>query len=238
MVKLARQMIREGKLGNIRKIVVNYSQGWLVPLSADVKPKAGEKPTSLIDVGTHAHQLAAYMTDLTLTELLADASTFVPNSARGTDDYNVLLRYSSGARGVLIASQSSSGNTNDLKIEVYGDVASLEWHQELPEHLWFRVRSQPAQLLLRGAAYLSPIAKYFTRVPCGHPEGYLEAFANLYRCFARRVALGDKAHEWDEFPTGVDGAKSLRFVEAVEESIKKGSVWVDATYRGREVLKQ
>jgi len=230
MVKEARDMVNREALGAIRKVVVQYPQGWLCAPSGNTPSMSSSSGlSSLIDVGTHAEHLVSYITGLELSEVVSDVSNFVVGGPRVPDDFNVLLRFSSGARGVLLASQSSTGEENDLRISVHGDLGGLEWHQEKPNDLLVTSRDKPAQRLTRGKEYLSAAAKHNTRLPPGHPEGYHDAFANIYRNFASAVvakARGAKPSPFDmDFPTGEDGLRGLLFVDAVLESSKKGA-WV------------
>jgi len=229
MVKEARDLVQSrGKLGTIRKVIATYTQGWLTSGPATITRSRGVN--SLVDVGTHAEHLMHYITGLEIEQLCADVNTFV-GGVREPDDFNILLRFKGGSRGVLIATQVSTGKENDLKIEIYGSEASLEWRQEEPNYLTIRYRDAPHQILTRGSDYLSPIAKYNTRLPSGHPEGYLEAFANIYINFANTVQakVVDKTEcrPFDEdFPTVHDGRRGVHFCEKVYESAKKGT-WVN-----------
>ncbi|CAE7460564.1 yfiI [Symbiodinium sp. KB8] len=230
MIKEARSLVKKGRLGTLRKVVVEYPQGWLVPEEAkDGKPamSASTGVSSMVDVGTHAEHLARYVTGLEAKEVFADVSSFVTGGPRAPDDFNVLIRYEGGQRGVLIASQSSSGEQNCLRLRVYGSEGSLDWMQEDPNILTMRLRDQPVQTLHRGQPYLSPEARSCSRLPPGHPEGYLEAFANIYRSFAAAVQARDTGAEVPEvdFPTAADGIASLAFVEAVSKSSEAGT-WV------------
>mmetsp|Transcript_144415 Transcript_144415/g.204230 ORF Transcript_144415/g.204230 Transcript_144415/m.204230 type:complete len:375 (-) Transcript_144415:172-1296(-) len=230
MIKEARSLVKKGRLGTLRKVVVEYPQGWLVPEEGkDGKPamSASTGVSSMVDVGTHAEHLARYVTGLEAKEVFADVSSFVTGGPRAPDDFNVLIRYEGGQRGVLIASQSSSGEQNCLRLRVYGSAGSLDWMQEDPNILTMRLRDQPVQTLHRGQPYLSPEARSCSRLPPGHPEGYLEAFANIYRSFAAAVQARDTGAEVPEvdFPTAADGIASLAFVEAVSKSSEAGT-WV------------
>ena len=227
MIKEARSLVRKGRLGALRKVVVEYPQGWLVPEEGKTSMSASSGVTSMVDVGTHAEHLARYVTGLQAKEVFADVSSFVPSGARAPDDFNVLVRYEGGERGVLIASQSSSGEQNCLRLRVYGSEGSIDWNQEEPNVLTMRLRDEPVQVLHRGQPYLCAEARSCSRLPPGHPEGYLEAFANIYRSFAGAVLAresGANAGELD-FPTAADGITSLAFVEAVSRSSETGT-WV------------
>lgn len=243
MVKQARQMVREGELGNIRRVVVEYPQGWLSEriettqggsskqASWRTDPKRSGKAGCMGDIGTHAENLAEYVTGLRITEVCADLTTFV-EGRRLEDDGNVLLRYNNGARGVLFASQIAAGEENNLRLRVYGEKAGLDWSQMEPNTLVVRRLDQPAQLYRTGAdrAYLGADAQSATRIPAGHPEGYLEAFAVIYRNFARTVRKrldGETPTEHDlDFPTVADGLRGMHFIETVLFSNEQERKWV------------
>ena len=196
MVKQARDLVRAGRLGTIRKVVVEYPQGWLsTRLEATgqkqavwrTDPRRSGAAGSIGDLGTHAENLARYITGLHIAELCADLTTFV-KGRRLDDDGNILVRYAGGAKGVLHCSQICVGDENNLNIRVYGTKAALEWHQEHPNELVVKYPDQPREIWRRGNAYVSPRAARFTRIPSGHPEGYLEAFANIYQEAMRAIA--------------------------------------------------
>ena len=238
MVKQARQMIRHGELGAIRKIVVEYPQGWL---STNVEA-SGQKQAAwrtdparsgiagaMGDIGTHAENLAEYITGLRITELCADISTFVPGRQLD-DDGNVLLHFESGAKGILHASQISAGEENNLNIRVYGEKGGLEWRQMEPNTLVVKWLDKPVQLYRAGGLLLYPEAQAHCRIPAGHPEGYLEAFANIYRNFALciRALQEGKAPDpvYMDFPSVQDGVRGMQFIERVIESGKSSKKWV------------
>ncbi len=237
MVKQARAMVREGALGRIRKVVVEYPQGWL----SEAIEKSGQKQAAwrtdpkrsglagcMGDIGTHAENLVRYVTGLKIESLCADLTTFVPGRVLD-DDGNVLLRFAGGAKGVLHASQISIGEENPLSIRVYGIKASLEWRQEFPNELVVKYPDKPRQIWKRGNAYLSPGPRRFSRIPPGHPEGFLEAFANIYLEIYRAVAAeveGRRAPKELDFPTVEDGLVGMAFIEAVVRSSKGGARWV------------
>jgi predicted dehydrogenase len=240
MVKEAREAVRSGKLGKIRKIVAEYPQGWLASLleatgqkQADWRtdPKRAGASCCIGDIGTHAENLAEYITGLKIDSVCADLTTFV-KGRKLEDDGNVLLRFKGGARGILHASQISINEENALAIRVYGEKGGLEWHQEEPNTLILKWPDQPRQILRTGGGYgyLSPAAQKATRLPPGHPEGYLEAFGNIYRNFAAavRVALaGRKPAEASlDFPTVKDGVRGMAFVETVVKSSKSNKKWI------------
>jgi predicted dehydrogenase len=216
MVKQARQMVQEEKLGKIRKIIVEYPQGWLsLPSDKDNKQAAWRTDPSksgisgcMGDIGTHAAQLAEYISGLKIVKICADINIVVPDRALD-DDGNILLKFDNGANGVLIASQIAAGEENALCIRVYGEKGGLEWRQEEPNTLNLKWLDAPAQVYRTGHDYLSDIAKYNTRTPAGHPEGYLEAFGNIYRNFASTIACLQEGQEASaemlDFPTVLDG---------------------------------
>jgi predicted dehydrogenase len=236
MVKQARELVRGGELGEILKVVVEYPQGWLS------KPidEAGQKQASwrtdpgqagasgcVGDIGTHAENLARFITGLEIHELCAEFTSFV-KGRQLEDDANLLIRYKGGAKGVLYASQISVGEENTLRIRVYGAKASLEWHQEDPNELIVKDSDAPRRVYRRGNEYLSATAKRFTRFPAGHPEAFLEAFANLYLEIARAVEseVGGQPIPTDcDFPTVEDGIEGMAFIATAVQSAKAGAVW-------------
>ncbi len=237
MVKQARAMVRAGEIGDIRKVVVEYPQGWLFNrLEASgqkqaawrTDPKRSGAAGCMGDIGTHAENLAHYITGLDIAELCADLSTFVSGRALD-DDGNVLLRFKGGAKGILHASQISVGEENNLNIRVYGTKAGLEWHQEHPNELWVKFPDRPAQLWRRGNGYVGDAAKRATRIPAGHPEGYLEAFGNLYAEAFRAISAevqGKPLPKDLDFPTIDDGVKGMAFIETLVKSAHAGARWV------------
>ena len=238
MVKQAKAMIKNGELGTIRKVVVEYPQGWLATLleSSDQKqaawrtdPKRSGIAGAMGDIGTHAENLAEYITGLKIEELCADISTLVEGRLLD-DDGNVLLRFDNGARGILFASQISVGEENSLAIRVYGTKAGIEWHQMEPNTLIVKYQDKPNEIYRTGVGELSPEAQAHTRVPAGHPEGYLEAFANIYRNFAKCVQARIAGEEVDpvymDFPTVEDGLRGMQFIYKVIESGKSDQKWI------------
>ena len=237
MVKQARALVRGGALGTLRKVVVEYSQGWL---ASDIE-SGGHKQASwrtdparsgaagcMGDIGTHAENLARYVTGLRIAELCADLTTFVPGR-RLDDDGNLLLRLEGGARGVLHSSQIAIGEENKLSLRVYGSEASLEWQQEHPNELIVKYPDRPREILRRGNGYVDEVAQRVTRIPAGHPEGYLEAFANLYREAFRAIAAevaGEPPPDDLDFPGIDDGVAGMAFIEAAVASAQQGAVWV------------
>lgn len=231
MVKEAREWVREGRLGEILKIVVEYPQGWLIENIDSVgqkqaawrtDPSRAGASSCIGDIGTHAENLARYITGLELEALCADFTTFV-EGRRLEDDGNLLVRYKGGAKGILYASQVSVGEENALRIRVYGRKASLEWHQEDPNDLLLKFPDRPAERHRRGNGYLSAAAKRFTRLPAGHPEAFIEAFANIYVEAARAIRDAEAGivnpGSYD-FPTVDDGVEGLRFIERAVASAK------------------
>merc|ERR1712166_125210 len=220
MVKQAREMVRDGRIGDLNKVVVEYEQGWLCE---ETQLSSTGAISSLADVGTHALQLAQYVTGAVVTSVMADVSTMV-GGARTPDDANILLRLSGGCRGVMIASQASAGQANGLRLRVYGSKGGLTWDQESPEKLQFLPSSEPAQTLVRNGPGLCESARLACRTPIGHPEGFIEAFANLYTAFHRR--LTSDGEEGFDHPTADDGRAGLVFIEACMQSNEEGA-WVD-----------
>jgi len=239
MVKQARQMVKDGKLGNIRKVVVEYPQGWLSTLTERegnaqaawrTDPSKSGKSGCMGDIGTHAAQLAEYISGLKISKLCADLNIVVSGRALD-DDGNVLLKFDNGANGILMASQIAAGEENALKIRVYGEKGGLEWHQMEPNTLIVRWLNEPTQVYRVGQAYMSDIAKHNTRVPGGHPEGYLEAFANIYRNFALTVGAKLEGTTPSEamldFPRVEDGVRGMAFIDNVVASSQSDQKWFD-----------
>jgi predicted dehydrogenase len=238
MVKQARQMVKAGELGKIRKVVVQYPQGWLsLPSEKDNKQAAWRTdPTKsgisgcMGDIGTHAAQLAEYISGLKIEKICADINIVVEGRALD-DDGNILLKFDNQANGVLIASQIAAGEENALSIRVYGEKGGLEWRQEEPNTLVLKWLDAPAQIYRTGHDYLSSYAKHNTRTPSGHPEGYLEAFGNLYRNFASTlqcIASGvQPSEEMLDFPTVQDGVRGMAFIENVIASGQSDQKWYE-----------
>jgi predicted dehydrogenase len=236
MVKEARELVRTGALGNLLKVVVEYPQGWLInPIDAEGKkgadwrtnPEQAGASSCVGDIGTHAENLTRYITGLEIEEICADFTTFV-KGRRLEDDANMLVRYKGGAKGVLYASQISVGEENSLTIRVYGTKASLEWHQEEPNDLIVKYAEAPRRTYRRGNPYLSDVAKRFTRIPAGHPEGFVEGFANIYLEAARAIEAevnGQPIPPDCDFPTVKDGVEGMLFIAAAVRSAKGGAVW-------------
>lgn len=239
LVKEARELVRTGKLGRIRKVVVEYPQGWLsTRLEATGQKQAGWRTDPkrsgaagcIGDIGTHAENLAEYITGLQIEELAADLTTFV-KGRKLDDDGNVLLRFKGGAKGVLHASQISVGEENNLNIRVYGEQGGIEWHQREPNTLLVKWPDQPMQVYRTANGYLSAAAKGAGRTPPAHPEGYLEAFANIYKNFAGHIRArveGRKLPKTDpvlDYPRIEDGIRGMAFIEAVVKSSRKNAAW-------------
>ena len=237
MVKEARERVRRGDLGKIRLVYVEYPQGWLyTDCSATnkqaawrVDPKRSGKAGCMGDIGTHAFNLAEYITGLRTEALCGELHTFVPDRLLD-DDGAALLRYEGGARGVLMASQVAISQENSLSIRVYGERGGLEWHQEEPNTLLMLWPDRQPEVIRTGGAGLSACASANTRTPAGHPEGYLEAFANLYRHFAAtlqaRLAGEEPRPEDLDFPSVEEGVRGLQFIEAIVSTNSSNQKWI------------
>ncbi|MFA6543951.1 MAG: Gfo/Idh/MocA family oxidoreductase [Limisphaerales bacterium] len=239
LVKQARDMVATGKLGKIRKVVVEYPQGWLATRIEGsgqkqagwrTDPKRSGAGGCVGDIGTHAENLAEYITGLQISELAADTTSFV-SGRKLDDDVNVLLRFKGGAKGVLHSSQISVGEENNLSIRIYGELGSLEWHQKEPNSMLVKWPDQPMQVYRAANGYLCDAAKAAGRTPPAHPEGYLEAFANIYKSFTnairareekRKLAKNDPAND---YPKIEDGVRGMAFIQAVVESSAKNAKW-------------
>jgi predicted dehydrogenase len=244
LVKQAKQMVKEGKLGNIRKVWVEYPQGWLSKLTERegnaqaawrTDPKRSGKSGCMGDIGTHAAHLAEYITGLKITQICADLNVMVEGRMLD-DDGNVLLKFENGGAGVLMASQVAAGEENALKIRVYGEKGGIEWAQHEPNTMLVKWLDQPTQIYRAGGNYadrLSSFAVHNSRTPGGHPEGYLEAFANIYRNFS--LTLG--AHidgttptaEMLDFPGVEDGIRGMAFIDNVVLSSQSSAKWTPHT---------
>lgn len=239
LVKEAKDMVAAGKLGKIRKVVVEYPQGWLATrLEASGQKQAGWRTDPkrsgaagcIGDIGTHAENLAEYITGLQISELAADLTAFV-KGRKLDDDGNVLLRFKGGAKGVLHSSQISVGEENNLNIRVYGEKGGLEWHQNEPNTLLVKWLDRPMEVYRTANGYLGANAAAATRTPASHPEGYLEAFANIYKNFGSAVRArveGKKLKKNDpanDFPKIEDGVRGMAFIEAVVGSSAKNAKW-------------
>ena len=239
MVKQARQMVKAGAFGRIRKICVEYPQGWLSLPSENEGNKQASWRTDpsksgisgcMGDIGTHAAQLAEYISNQKISQLCADLNIVVDGRALD-DDGNILLKFDNGANGFLMATQIAAGEENALTIKVYGEKGGLEWHQEEPNTLKVKWLDAPTQIYRTGHDYLTSYAKHNTRTPSGHPEGYLEAFANIYRNFVStidKVSTGQTpSDEMLDFPTAEDGVRGMAFIENVVASGKSDQKWYE-----------
>ncbi|HOZ86036.1 MAG TPA: Gfo/Idh/MocA family oxidoreductase [Niabella sp.] len=238
MVRQARKMVADGALGSIRKVFVEYPQGWLSRLSEKegnaqaawrTDPAKSGKSGSMGDIGTHAAHLAEFITGQKIAQLCASLNTVVPGRMLD-DDGGILLRFDKGATGVLIASQVAAGEENNLRIRIYGEKGGMEWCQQEPNTLLLKWLDEPMQVYRTGSGYLSDEAKYNSRVPAGHPEGYLEAFANLYRNFAYALSAkykGESPNPLIDFPSIDDGVRGMAFIENVVASSQSDKKWWD-----------
>ena len=238
MVRQAREMVRSGAIGPIRKVIVEYHQGWLATqLEATTNKQADWRTDparsgiagAIGDIGSHAENLVATVTGLQIESLCADLTTFVPGR-RLDDDGNLLLRFTNGARGVLIASQIETGNENDIRLRVFGERGMLDWRQEDPNHLIHAPIDGPRMILTRNSPWLSDAAKRACRLPAGHPEAFIEAFANLYVGVATdihaRLADGAPASLAEaDYPRIADGARGVRFIEKTVASAASAQKW-------------
>lgn len=235
LVRQAREMVRSGALGAIRKVVVEYNQGWLATaLESTGNKQAGWRTDparsgiagALGDIGSHAENLVATVTGLEIEELVADLGALVPGRMLD-DDASLLLRFRGGARGVLVASQINAGMENDLRLRIAGEDGTLEWRQEEPNRLVHFRRDAPAQIWTRGSSWLGEAARRATRLPSGHPEGFIEAFANLYRGIFADIAARQAGRIADpleaDYPRVEDGARGVHFLEcAVASAASRG----------------
>lgn len=237
MIKQAKQMISEGQIGKVRKVYVEYPQGWLWKLLESENNKQAEWRTDpkrnglagcMGDIGTHAFHMAEYVTGEKVSHICADL--YIKIEGRPIDDDGVvLMRFENGASGVLMASQTDTGAENNLKVRVYGEKGGLEWEQELNNTLIARWPDAPDQIFRAGTGYLGSLANENTRTPAGHPEGYVEAFANLYRNFARCI-YADRAGEtpkpeWEDYPGIEDGIRGMAFIDHVLKSNESDVKW-------------
>ncbi len=238
MVRQAQAMIERGDLGAIRVVQVQYAQDWLSePIESDGQKQAAWRTDPaksgaggcIGDIGTHAYHLACFVTGLELEALCADLSAFV-DGRRLDDNAHLLLRFTSGAKGMLWASQVAVGNENNLRLSVYGDKGGLAWRQQQPNELTFTTLGETPRIITRGSPAATDATLSGTRIPAGHPEGYLEAFATIYRevAAAIRTARDGKAVDINAlFPTGADGKAGVAFVEAAVRSSAAGCAWVE-----------
>lgn len=240
MVRQARAMVRDGRIGTVRIVRTSYIQDWLTTeLEASGQKQAAWRMDparagaggAVADIGVHAFNLAAFISGLELDAVAADLRSYVPGR-RLDDNANVLLRYANGATGTLWASQCAPGHNNSLTIGVYGDAGSLEWNGEANDYLTYNAYGQPPQTITRGGPGAEAVAGHATRMPAGHPEGYIEGFANLYSNAAdqiwARIGGGEADAMACDTPTVEDGARGLKFIAACIESSSKGGAWVSA----------
>jgi predicted dehydrogenase len=240
MVRQARAMVEEGQLGTIRVVQAEYAQDWLTTKLEDtgqkqaawrVDPKRSGPAGCTGDIATHAMNLAAFITGLRLESLAADLTTFIPGRALD-DNAHIMLRFEGGAKGMLWASQVAPGNENALRIRIYGDKGGLTWAQEDPNYLHYAPYGEPPRLIRRGGAGSAPVAGRVTRIPSGHPEGYLEGFANIYSDAAELIRARLEGRTPDAgallLPSVQDGVAGVKFIEAVVESSGKNGAWVSA----------
>ena len=238
MVKQAREMVKSGQIGKIRKVIVEYSQGWLATKLEDTgqkqaawraDPSKSGSGGAIGDIGTHAANLAEYITDVAIDAVCADLTSFVDGRLLD-DDANVLLRFANGAKGVLHVSQICVGEENNLKIKVFGETGGIEWEQQEPNSLQFRSLDQPLQIFRTASSKVSDVANQVSRIPAGHPEGYLEAFATIYQKFSkvirnRKENVKTENHDLD-FPSIDEGIRGMAFIEKVIVSSKGEQKWI------------
>jgi predicted dehydrogenase len=233
----AAERVRAGQLGTIRKVLVEYTQGWLAePIERRgqkqaiwrLDPKRAGLSSCMGDIGVHAFHLAELVTGLRTTEICADLNSIVAGRELD-DDGAAFLRFDNGARGVLVASQICTGDENDLRLRVYGDAASLDWRQQEPNSLWIKAADKPVELIRSGGPGLSAATRAHSRLPSGHPEGYLEAFANVYRHFAAQVRAHGGHRNGDPAPRAVPGIKAalrgMAFIETVVGASRSAQKW-------------
>jgi len=241
MIKEARQQIQKNALGKIRKIFASYPQGWLSSFleTSDNKqaswrtdPSRSGMAGAMGDIGTHAFNLAEYITGLQVTEMCAQINIVV-EGRKLDDDGAVFLQFNNGATGLLVASQVLAGEENNLTIKIYGEKGGLEWQHADPNSLLLKWPDAPMQVLRTGTGYVSEAAKFNTRTPAGHPEGFIEAFANHYRNFALYVGARERGEspkaEWLDFPNVNDGVRGMAFIESVIASGKADQKWTPFT---------
>ncbi len=237
LVKEARARVAAGELGEVRKVVVEYPQGWLADRQEDednkqaawrLDPARAGVSCCMGDIGVHAANLAEYVTGLQISELCSDLTSFVPGRELD-DDGAVLLRFDNGARGVLYASQVCVGEENALSIRIYGQRGGLEWRQQEPNTLWLKWSDRPTEMLRAGGGYLGQLATVNTRTPMGHPEGYLEAFANIYTAFAARIRAREEGAETDDraadYPGILEAVRGMTFIELVVAASASDVKW-------------
>jgi predicted dehydrogenase len=238
MVKEARQIVNSGKLGKLKKVLVEYTQGWLAELqeakgnkqaSWRADPKKAGVACTMGDIGVHAFNLAEYVTGLKVKQLCADISTMVPGR-KLDDDGAILLRFDNGVHGVIVESQICAGDENDVRLRVFGEKGGLEWHQMEPNSLELKWLDRSKEIIRTGVGSLSESAKAHTRIPAGHPEGFIEAFANIYRNFAFAVHAqmnGTKPDPIYDFPGIKEGVRGMAFIEKAIESGRSDQKWFE-----------
>lgn len=238
LVKEARERVKRGDIGAVTKVVAEYNQGWLAGImDADggkqaewrLDPKFAGASCCMGDIGVHAANLAEFITGSDIAEVLSDLQAFEKNHTLD-DDGSVLLRFDNGARGVLFSSQICIGEENNLRIRVYGTKGGLEWHQQEPNSLWMKWPDRPSELVRAGQGYLSEVAQNNTRTPPGHPEGYIEAFANIYMNLATAIKKSRNSKPESanalEVPGVQDAVNGMAFIESVVESSNSGGTWI------------
>lgn len=237
MIRQARDLAKSGALGELRVLQVEYPQDWLTTAAETTGLKQAEWRTDperagsggcIGDIGTHAYHLACYVSGLKLESLCAELTTFV-EGRQLDDNAQIMLRFAGGARGLLWSSQVAPGNENGLRLRVYGSAGGLEWKQENPNQLWYTPFSQPTQLITRGGSGASESANRLSRIPPGHPEGYLEGFANIYSEVGEALQARIDGSSLDaavDFPTVDDGVRGVEFIEAAVASSAAGAKWV------------
>ena len=235
-VREARERVRAGMLGELRKVLVEYHQDWLMqPLERGGNKQAAWRTDparagaggSISDIGSHAENLLQFITGQSIRAVCADLSSFIAHR-RLDDDANVLLRLEGGAKGILSCSQVACGEANDLRIRLYGSQAALEWRQQDPSVLTYKPATEPWQQLVVGSSYMSAASRTVARLPAGHPEGYLEAFAVLYRSVIadlRRRALGEPLQR--DYSSARDGLRGMQFIDGIVQSSHRGSIWLE-----------
>ena len=244
MVKQARHMVRSGAIGTIRKVIVEYNQDWLSTKLEEQGAKQAEWRTdparsgiagAVGDIGSHAENLVSTITGLEIAELCADVSAMVPGRALD-DDASILVRYRGGAKGVMLASQICAGEENAFRLRIYGEKGSLTWHQEDPNYLSFKQLGQPEQILKRANGYLCEAARNAGTIPAGHPGGFLEAFANVYKGAALAIHAVEGGHAVGsddlDYPTIADGVRGVRFIETVIASGRSTQKWTPFPVQG------
>ena len=236
MIREARERVAAGQLGTVRKVIVEYTQGWLADREEDsdnaqaawrTDPAQAGSSCCMGDIGVHAFNLVEFVSGLAVTRLNAELNTIV-EGRQLDDDGTVLMHFNNGARGTLLSSQICVGDENNLRLRIYGDKASLDWQQMKPNTLWLRFNDKPTQMIRTGTPETGPGAAANTRVPAGHPEGYIEAFANLYRTFADEIIAYSDGEVIDKTIPGIqDALRGMAFIESTVKSSKEGNVWVE-----------